>query len=267
MKVNELEQIKTIISDQILQMSAYISLAFTLIYFIISGLSFWYFMIRKREENKEIKIQKSFPAKLILKKEISYSIISMFIFFLAILLTVYLYFKGKTAIYTELSVFGPTYAIISFFLFMFSYDLFFYLIHRLLHLKAFRSVHGIHHHSVNPTPFSSFSLHPVECSLIALGFPLLIVFIPIHPFVLGLNILHFILVNVMGHSGYEFHPQWFKKTWLGRITNYPTYHNEHHQYGSKSFGLFTIVWDKAFGTMAESSEESCIKYQTIHKPK
>jgi Fatty acid hydroxylase superfamily len=39
----------------------------------------------------------------------------------------------------------------------------FFCIHRLIHWPPlYRSVHSVHHHSVNPSPWSSLSMHPVE---------------------------------------------------------------------------------------------------------
>ena len=42
-------------------------------------------------------------------------------------------------------------------------DAHFYLVHRLLHFKFFYNIaHKIHHRNLNPGPWSSLSMHPVE---------------------------------------------------------------------------------------------------------
>ena len=253
MKQSELPEL--MLSETVVNQSLVISLAFTLLCFGISGISYWHFMRGNKQKYLQIKIQKSFPSTLTLINEVIQSLVSMLIFSVSVYLGVILYHSKHTLIYGDVQAYGMLYTCLSFFIYMLAYDLYFYVVHRLLHLPMFRKAHGLHHHSVNPTPFSSFSLHPIEAALVALGFPLLLIILPMHPIVLGLNILHFIFVNIMGHSGYEFHPMWFKKTWLGRITNYPTFHNEHHQFGTSNYGLFTVVWDQLLGTMNENSDE------------
>lgn len=66
----------------------------------------------------------------------------------------------------------------------------FYLIHRGLHWGPFyRLFHSVHHNSVNPSPFSLLSMHPVEVFLY-LGVAFLHVIIPSHP-LLALYQLHY----------------------------------------------------------------------------
>ncbi len=66
----------------------------------------------------------------------------------------------------------------------------FFCIHRLIHWPPlYRLVHSVHHHSVNPSPWSSLSMHPVE-QLLYFSSSLIHVIIPSNP-VLALYQLHY----------------------------------------------------------------------------
>lgn len=57
----------------------------------------------------------------------------------------------------------------------------FFCIHRLIHWPPlYRAVHSVHHNSVNPSPWSSLSMHPVEHLLYFSG-SLIHLIIPSHP--------------------------------------------------------------------------------------
>ena len=61
--------------------------------------------------------------------------------------------------------------------------------------------------------------------------------------------------NVAGHSGYEFHPRWFVKSWLGRIMNTPTNHVMHHEKLRGNYGLYFNLWDRLMGTNHKDYEK------------
>jgi Delta7-sterol 5-desaturase len=78
---------------------------------------------------------------------------------------------------------------------------------------------------------------------------------PIHPLAFGTIMLWQIVFNVIGHTGYKFHPRWLMDTWLGRVLNTPTNHAMHHEKMVGNYGLYFNVWDRLMGTNHERYEE------------
>ena len=79
----------------------------------------------------------------------------------------------------------------------------FYCIHRLIHVPVlYKYVHSVHHNSINPSPWSSLSMHPVE-HLLYFSDILIHLVLPSHP----LLVLYHLQVTgtgaVVGHIGFE----------------------------------------------------------------
>lgn len=85
-------------------------------------------------------------------------------------------------------------------------DIHFYANHRLLHWAPLRRYHQHHHRSLPATPFSTYSFHPLEAVL--LGNVILLPML-VHDFsfaaLLSLPVMS-LLLNVLGHSNYDFRP-------------------------------------------------------------
>lgn len=138
----------------------------------------------------------------------------------------------------------------AFIIYFLVYDTYFYWSHRLLHQGwLYKKVHVIHHMSLNPTPFASYSFHPVEAIINLLYFLPLLCFVPmsLEMFILLLVLTDF--GNLAGHLGYDFIP---KKMWKNRWGSWlttPTHHNLHHQYSKYNFGLYWRGWDEICKTL------------------
>ena len=116
------------------------------------------------------------------------------------------------------------------------------------HPKLFKHIHLVHHQSTNPTPYTSFSFHPLE-SLVEFGIvPLVALVLPLHASALFLFTAWSIAFNVMGHTGYEFSPRGFTQHWLFKWFNTPTHHNMHHSKSKYNYGLYFNIWDRLMGT-------------------
>lgn len=79
----------------------------------------------------------------------------------------------------------------------------FYFVHRLIHLPfLYKWVHSVHHNSINPSPWSSLSMHPVEHLLYWSG-TLIHLIVPSHP----LLVLYHLQISgtgaVIGHIGFD----------------------------------------------------------------
>jgi sterol desaturase/sphingolipid hydroxylase (fatty acid hydroxylase superfamily) len=128
----------------------------------------------------------------------------------------------------------------------------FYLIHRALHWRPlYRLFHSVHHNSVNPSPFSSLSMHPVEVFLY-LGVAFWHVIIPSHP-LLALYQLHYAGFGAIpGHIGFD-------KIELGEESALDTHsyiHYLHHKYFEVNYGDGLIPFDKWFGTWHDGTKEA-----------
>ena len=138
------------------------------------------------------------------------------------------------------------------------HELHFYLIHRAIHWgPLYRWIHSIHHNSINPSPISSLSMHPVEAFLyhaVALWHVLL----PSNP-VVALFQLHaagFGAIN--GHIGFE-------KIELGGercLASHAYLHHLHHKHFEVNYGGDGLIpLDKWFGTWHDGSKEGDAKMQ------
>lgn len=93
------------------------------------------------------------------------------------------------------------------------HEVHFFFIHRLIHWgPLYRWVHSVHHNSVNPSPWSSMSMHPVE-SAAYFGVALWTLVIPAHPFV-ALFLFHAAAFGaIVGHLGFD-RLEWTENTAL-----------------------------------------------------
>jgi sterol desaturase/sphingolipid hydroxylase (fatty acid hydroxylase superfamily) len=128
----------------------------------------------------------------------------------------------------------------------------FFCIHRLIHWgPLYRTVHRIHHKSVNPSPWSSLAMHPVE-HLLYFSTILVHVIIPSNP-VVALYQLHFAGFGAIpGHIGFD-------KIELGEevaIDSHAYGHYLHHKYFEVNYGDGLVPLDKLFGTWHDGSPEA-----------
>src|SRR5690606_11274564 len=125
-----------------------------------------------------------------LRKEIIWSIKSSLIFALVGSLAYWLWEQGFTSIYLEVGKYGYWYLPISLMGALLIHETYYYWIHRWMHHpKLFRKVHKVHHDSLTPTPWTAFSFHPWESLIEALILPLILIFLPMHLYVLGFYLL------------------------------------------------------------------------------
>jgi len=128
----------------------------------------------------------------------------------------------------------------------------FYMIHRPLHWPFFyKHIHSIHHNSVNPSPWSSLSMHPIEQALF-FSSSLLYLVVPAHPLFALYHLQLSGLGSIVGHIGFE-------KIVLGDKTLMDTHtynHYLHHKYFEVNYGDGTVPFDKVFGTYHDGTPAS-----------
>lgn len=140
-------------------------------------------------------------------------------------------------------------------LYFFAFDTWFYWMHRLMHKEPmYTVVHKIHHLSTAPNLVTTFSVTPLE-SLINGGFvPLFTAVLTVHESTMALIVPTNIIMGLYVHSGYEFLPRWWNRTWATKWFITTTFHDQHHKYFNYNFGGYTTLWDRLCGTVRKKYE-------------
>jgi len=128
----------------------------------------------------------------------------------------------------------------------------FFAIHRAIHTPfLYKWVHSVHHNSINPSPWSSHSMHPVE-TLLYHGVALWHLVIPSNP-ILGLLQLHIAGFGALnGHIGFDK----LELTDEAALDSHAYSHYLHHKYFEVNYGGDGVVpLDKWFGTWHDGSKE------------
>ncbi len=130
-------------------------------------------------------------------------------------------------------------------------DIHFYVVHRLLHWRPlYRRIHKLHHHNVNPCPWSGLAMHPIE-HLFYFSGVLLHWFVASHPVHILFHLQHAALSPAQGHCGFD------------RISisdgmsistdNY--FHYLHHKYFECNYGGDGFpAFDMLFGTFNDGTK-------------
>ena len=119
-------------------------------------------------------------------------------------------------------------------------DVHFWINHRLLHTRWLKRFHGDHHRSVVVTPWSTYSFHPVEALM--LGNIILLPMV-LHDFAFwslaSVPVLSLVL-NVIGHSNYDFFPSVGPRHPLAASRR----HHLHHARPSGNYGFALAFMDR-----------------------
>ena len=133
------------------------------------------------------------------------------------------------------------------------HEIYFYCLHRLIHVPVlYKYIHSVHHNSVNPSPWSSLSMHPGE-ALPYMAEALLHVLIPSNP-VCAYFTLHSVGFGAAnGHLGFEK----FEITKDRSFDSHAYVHYLHHKYFEVNYGGEGLVpMDRLFGTWHGCSKEA-----------
>jgi|CXWL01.1.fsa_nt_gi sterol desaturase/sphingolipid hydroxylase (fatty acid hydroxylase superfamily) len=144
---------------------------------------------------------------------------------------------------------GPVWFWTSLVLMIVAHDAFFYWAHRLMHHpRIFRRFHRRHHKSMNPSPFTAYSFDLGEAAIMGAFVPLWMVTVPTAWGVVGLFMLHQIVRNTLGHSGYELMPAHANGKPMFDWLTTTTHHDLHHAQAGWNYGLYFTWWDRLMGT-------------------
>ncbi len=217
-------------------------------YFLMAGLFWLLFYKLKLRALSARQIYKVLPLKSMQQFEIKWSIMTSAIFAVSGALLGLMWQLGWTKIYLHFNQFTWIYFFVSLVIYSFVHEIYFYWTHRWLHLpQVFKKFHAVHHQSLTPSPWASFSFHPVESIIQALALPLFVLFIPIHPVALLIYLTLMSLSAVTNHLGFEILPEG-SENGMGRWLISGVHHTMHHKYYRANFGLFYTFCDHLFKT-------------------
>lgn len=225
-------------------------------YIFFAGSAFLIFYVLLKNSHRFSKIQVRWPNKKDYRREVSYSLITFFIFALVPIILNHPLVKPHTTIYRRINQYPTWYFLLVFPVMLIVHDTYFYFTHRIMHHpRLFNLFHLIHHKSTNPSPWAAFAFNPAE-AVIESGIIYVFAFaFPVH----YLHIFYFLIFmtayNVYGHLGFELYPRGFNKHWMGRWFNTSVNHNMHHQYFKGNFGLYFTFWDRVFKTFREDYDD------------
>jgi len=128
----------------------------------------------------------------------------------------------------------------------------FYVIHRLIHIRPIYDViHKVHHHNVNPGPWSGLSMHTFE-HILYFSSGIIHFLVPSHPLLPMFQGIYNALSPAKSHSG-------FARVMLGDRRSMPGdhyFHYLHHKLIEVNFGDRLIPFDEWFGTAHDGSLEA-----------
>lgn len=124
-------------------------------------------------------------------------------------------------------------------------DVHFWICHRLLHTPwLYKRVHKTHHRSVTPTPWSTYSFHWVESTLLGSVMLCVMPFVDLDVMAILLFPVVSLTLNNLGHMNYDLVP--------GRSTWHPLAasrrHALHHAKVGGNYGFLLPILDWAVGT-------------------
>lgn len=139
--------------------------------------------------------------------------------------------------------------------FFFLFDAYFYWTHRAMHKEPiYRWVHKLHHRSTSPNVVTTVSLNPIEAIIDGLFNSAFLLVFTVHNTTMALIAPTSLIMGLYVHSGYEFLPRWWNKSWATKWFISATFHDQHHRYFVGNYGGFTTIWDRLCGTMRTKFE-------------
>ena len=225
-------------------------------YLMIAGLFYGAFYLWFPHRWQERKINNRAYKKGQFRKEVQWSTITAGIFALSGSGTLLLWQKGYTNVYEDVHQYPLWWLPVSLLIAMLVHETYYYWLHRWMHHpKVFRIVHKVHHDSNITSPWTAFSFHPIEGVFQALFLPVLLLVLPVHVYVLLLQLTIMTFSSVINHLDIEIYPKKFHRHFIGRWLIGATHHSLHHKQFRYNYGLYFTFWDKWKGTESPVYEQ------------
>ena len=216
-------------------------------YFVVAGGTYWLFYSSDHNQLKQPDKIKS-PSRQSIKKDINLAVVATVALAICAAVVMTNYDFGSTRLYSSINERGITYAIASFSGVILLQDTCYYFLHRGFHHPLVYSwLHGGHHRSKNPTPWTSFALDFPEAIIQGLFMVAVVFIIPLHIYVLALLLITMTIWALVNHLGFELFPS-FPDHWLGKWLISSDHHSLHHRKYTRHYGLYFTFWDRLLNT-------------------
>lgn len=185
------------------------------------------------------------PRAIDVRRDLAYSVGTIAVFASLNVLVIAMVITHRAHIYVHPLAHGLPWLLLSLPALIVWQDFYFYWTHRALHTRwLFQHVHGVHHRSRHPSPWSAYAFHPIEALNYSATLVIALAVVPINEIVLTAFVLHMIIRNTHGHAAVETMPKRFAvhRFW-GKFTT-TTHHHLHHEYAQGNFGLWFTWWDR-----------------------
>ena len=214
-------------------------------YFLVAGLFYAIFYLWFPGRWKHRKINQRDYKKQQFRKEVLWSNCTALIFAVSGAVSLLLYQKGFTLVYINIHQYSLVWIPVSLLIAMLLHETYYYWLHRWMHQPAvFRIVHKVHHDSNITSPWTAFSFHPLEGFFQAIFLPLLLLFLPMHIYVILAQLTIMTISSVINHLDIEVYPKKFYRHAFGKWLIGATHHSLHHRQFKYNFGLYFTFWDK-----------------------
>lgn len=218
-------------------------------YFLVAGIFYSIFYVWHPLKWQQRKISKGSYKKDQFSKEMIWSLITGSIFSITGSLGLLAWQKGYLHVYLSFNNYPIWWIPISLLILFFLHETYYYWIHRWMHIPSvFRIVHQVHHQSKIASPWTAFAFHPLEALLQALFLPFVLLFLPVHVYVLLLLLVIMTISSVINHLDIEVYPEGFEHKFPWKWIIGATHHAQHHKQYRYNFGLYFTFWDKWSGT-------------------
>jgi Delta7-sterol 5-desaturase len=214
-------------------------------YFLIAGIFYAVFYIWSQDKWKSRKISNRGYNKDQFRKEIKWSMVTATLFAVSGSLLLLMWQKGFIKVYFDINDYPVWWLGLSLLIAMLVHETYYYWLHRAMHHPGlFRIMHKVHHDSNITSPWTAFSFHPLEGILQAVFLPLLLIFLPVHVYVLLIHLTIMTFSSVINHLDIEVYPKNFNKHFIGRWLIGASHHSLHHRQFRYNYGLYFTFWDK-----------------------
>jgi Delta7-sterol 5-desaturase len=214
-------------------------------YFVAAGFFYAVFYLWFPQKWEQRKISSRSYNRNQFRKEVKWSCITAMIFAVSGTITAILWQKGFTKLYILTSDHSLWWLPVSLAIALLLHETYYYWLHRWMHYpRIFRVVHKVHHDSKITSPWTAFSFHPLEGLLQAVFLPALLLVLPMHLYVLIVQLTIMTVSSVINHLDIEIYPKNFHKHFLTRWLIGATHHSLHHKQFKYNYGLYFTFWDK-----------------------
>ncbi len=235
--------------SSLLALGAITAAGFALIYFGFGGLGLWLSrrVFPRLGAGHVIDERPLRPGQL--REEVGWSLVSIAIFGGYGALTLWLDRHGFTRITWELTATGLAVDLLVFTIWN---EVHFYACHRVLHTRwLFRHVHFMHHRSRVPTPFSTYSFHPVEATMLGSVMVTLQLFYDLSFWAVITYPMVSLAMNTLGHLNYSVLPG----RWWTAPLRASEHHSLHHRKVNGNYGFQSAALDLLLRTELPAQEQ------------